>query len=101
MEVRYTPPAARRLAEIVEALRAVNPFAVERLGRNIARAFRRLSLFPRSGPAVPEFPDLPLRQFFVAPYRFFYFIDDDTQTVWIVSVWHGRQIPAAPELSPK
>jgi plasmid stabilization system protein ParE len=79
----------------------VNPFAVERLGRSIARAFRRISTFPRSGPMVPEYPDLPIRQFFVAPYRFFYFIDEPAQTVWIVAVWHGRQLPAAPELPAK
>jgi plasmid stabilization system protein ParE len=98
MKVRYTRPAARQLAELVAALRAVNPFTVTKLAKSLARSLRRLSRFPRSGPRVPEFPGETIRQFFLAPHRFFYFIDDARQTVWIVNVWHGAQIPAAPQL---
>lgn len=98
MKVRYTPPAARRFSELVDELRALNPFAVEHLGQRVSRSFRRLSTFPDSGPVVPEFPDLGLRQFFVEPYRFFYYVDEAQQTVWIVGVWHGAQIPKPPTL---
>ena len=98
MKVRYTSAAARRFSELVDELRAMNPFAVENLGRRVSRSIRRLSTFPASGPGVPEFPELGLRQFFVEPYRFFYYVDDARQTVWIVGVWHGAQLPEPPTL---
>ena len=54
----------------------------------------RLKEFPESGRLVPEFPDLPFREVVIRPYRFFYRIKD--QTVWIVAVWHGAQLPQEP-----
>lgn len=98
MKVQYTRPASKRLAELVGELRAVNPFAVKRLAKSLARALRRLSSFPRSGSLVREFLGLAFREFIVEPYRFFYSVDDARQTVWIIDVWHGAQIPAQPRL---
>jgi toxin ParE1/3/4 len=31
----------------------------------------------------------------LSPYRFFYRVVDDT--VWIVAVWHARQLPQEPD----
>jgi toxin ParE1/3/4 len=98
MRVQYTRPASKRLAELVGELRAVNPFAVKRLAKSLTRSLRRLSSFPRSGSPVREFSGLGLREFIVEPYRFFYSVDDARQTVWIVDVWHGAQLPAEPRL---
>ena len=66
--------------------------------RDRARALRRLRSFPLSGPQVREFPQLPLRQFFVQPYRFFYRVDQARKLIWIVELWHGAQDIRAPEL---
>ncbi len=55
---------------------------------------RRLERFPESGRVLPEFPDLPYRDVIVAPYRFFYRVAGET--VWVVGVWHGAQIPEEP-----
>jgi hypothetical protein len=44
---------------------------------------------------VPEFPDLPHREVVLPPHRFFYRVEG--QTAWIVAVWHGAQLPDAPE----
>jgi plasmid stabilization system protein ParE len=98
MTVRYSRPAGRRLAEIVAELRSQNPFAVKGLSKRLGQALRRISAFPLSCPRVPEFPHAPIREFFVLPYRFFYFVDEARKTVWIVSVWHGAQLPAEPRL---
>lgn len=35
------------------------------------------------------------RELTVPPYRFFYRVVDDT--VWIVAVWHARQLPEEPD----
>lgn len=96
MKVRYAPRAEERFLDELALLYALNPFAADRLFEKVERALRRLRTFPRSGPRIPEFSDKPFREFIVEPYRFFYFIDDRAQTVWIVDVWHGAQIPAEP-----
>lgn len=43
---------------------------------------------------MPEFPDISHREVIVAPYRFFYRVKGDT--VWIVAVWRGAQLPVNP-----
>jgi plasmid stabilization system protein ParE len=45
---------------------------------------------------LPEFPELPYRELIATTYRFFYRIDG--KTVWIVAVWHGAQLPDAPNV---
>jgi plasmid stabilization system protein ParE len=58
---------------------------------------RRLEKFPESGRVVPEYPELPYREATLPPYRFFYRLKGET--VWIVAVWHGAQIPEEPTTS--
>ena len=60
----------------------------------------RLRRFPQLGSRVAEFPHLPLRQVIIEPYRIFYFVDEEADTVWIVGAWHGAQLPRAPQLPP-
>jgi plasmid stabilization system protein ParE len=98
MRIRYGRPAIHRLAEIVSSIRELNPLAAVRFGQNLQRCLKRISVFPRSGFGVREFPNHPLLEFVVEPYRFFYLVDGMHQTVWIVGIWHSAQIPAEPEL---
>lgn len=99
MEVRYTRTASAHLAEHVASLRAANRrLAIKRLAKELARALRRIAAFPHSGSRVPEVPGAPIRQFFIGEYRFFYYVDDAKQTVFIVALWHGAQIPNYPQL---
>jgi len=55
---------------------------------------RRREKFPESGREIPEFPDLPHREFIIAPYRFFYRVKGKTD--WVVAMWHGAQLPVEP-----
>jgi hypothetical protein len=47
-----------------------------------------------NGRIIPEFPDLPYREVVISPYRFFYGLKGET--VWVVAVWHGAQMPKEP-----
>ena len=94
LRVRFTPSARRQFLDAVAYILGHNPVAARRFRRRAERVLRRLERFPRSGRALPEFPDLPYREVSVAPYRFFYRVAD--KTVWIVGVWHGAQIPEEP-----
>jgi len=55
----------------------------------------RLKKSPESGRQLPEFPELPFREVIVNTYCFFYKVKDDS--VWIVAVGHGAQLPDEPE----
>lgn len=94
MTVRFTPAADTAYLQLIRQLAADNPFAARRFMQRVCDASSRLAKFPQLGPHIPESPDRPYRQFIIEPYRFFYRILGGT--IWVVAVWHGRQIPADP-----
>lgn len=95
MKVRFTPPARAQLLDVLAYVRADSPAAAAGFPERADAVLRQLRDFPESGRPLPEFPDLPHREVLVDPYRFFYRIA--AGTVWIVGVWHGRQLPNEPE----
>ena len=98
MKIRFNESAADVYDEILGRLQSVNPFAMRRFADAVGQSMRRIGRYPRMGHLVPEFSKLPVRQFIVEPYRFFYFIDEKKKTVLIFDVWHGAQLPAYPQL---
>ena len=94
MAVRFTPTARDEFLAVIEYIRKDKPGAAVEFRRQTEKALRRLNRFPESGRRLPEFPDLPFREIIVAPYRFFYRVEQ--KTVWIVAVWHGAQQPDEP-----
>ena len=94
MRIRFTPTARAEFLAAIEYIRKDKPGAAVRFRRKAEKALRRLDRFPDSGRRLPEFSDLPFREVVVAPYRFFYRVED--KTVWIVAVWHGCQQPDEP-----
>ena len=98
MRLRFTVTAHAKLNALWAHLFEVNRFAAKRLREQAARSLGRLRTFPLLGSQVAEFPASPIRQVIVEPYRFFYYIEERTKTIWLVDVWHGAQIPAYPSL---
>jgi toxin ParE1/3/4 len=94
MTVRFTPAADAAYLQLIRHLATENPLAARHLMQRVREARSRLARFPQLGHYIPEFPESLHRQFLIGPYRFFYRIDG--QTVWIVAVWHGKQLPAEP-----
>jgi toxin ParE1/3/4 len=92
--VRFTPSARAQFLAALAYIRQENPTAARQFRRRAERVLRRLQRFPNSGRVIPEFPELPYREVIVAPYRFFY--RRETETVWVVGVWHGAQLPDEP-----
>lgn len=97
MTVCFIPSALAAFEAAVDYYLSANPFAAERFRDRVLKTLSRLERFPRLGHYIPEFPDEPFREVIVEPYRFFYLIEGET--VWIVGIWHGAQIPASPSLS--
>ena len=98
MVVRFTPAADAVYLATIRLIAADNPLAARRLMHKVRAARARLGQFPSLGHSIPEFPDNQHRQLLIGPYRFFYRVDG--KTVWIVAIWHGKQLPSAPRPLP-
>lgn len=94
MDVQLTPLARAQFLAAVGAIRRHNPTAARRFLQKAGQALKRLARLPNSGAIVAEFPELPYREVYVKPYRFFYRVQ--AETVWVVAVWHGAQVPDDP-----
>lgn len=94
MKVRFTPSARSQFLAAIAHIYRENPTAAVAFRHKAEKVLSRLQKFPQSGRALPEFPDLPFQEVIVAPYRFFYRLKG--KTIWIVSVWHGAQLPEEP-----
>jgi toxin ParE1/3/4 len=92
--VQFTPTARLQFLSALAYIRQDNPPAAIRFRKKAELVLRRLERLPSSGRVIPEFPDLPYREVIVAPYRFFYRVEE--RLVWVVAVWHGAQLPGVP-----
>lgn len=95
MKVTFTPAARSQFLAALAYIHRDSPSAALSFRQKAEDALSRLRDFPESGRTLPEFPDLPFREVIVAPYRFFYRIK--AETLWIVAVWHGAQLPDEPK----
>lgn len=94
MKVLFTPSGRAQFLAAIAYVHRENPKAAVDFRDKAKKSLSRLRTFPLSGRVLPEFPDLPFREVIVAHYRFFYRVKG--QTVWIVAVWHGAQLPDLP-----
>ena len=95
MRILLTPSARTQFLEAIEYIHKNNPTAALKMRQRAAQVLRRLIRFPDSGRRIPEFPELPFREVQVPPYRFFY--RKEGAVIWVVGVWHGAQLPGAPD----
>ena len=95
MRILFTPTARRQFFEAIAHIHRDKPSAAATFRQKVEKSLSRLKKFPESGRRLPEFPELPFREVIINPYRFFYKIKDDS--LWIVAVWHGAQLPDEPQ----
>ena len=72
MKILFSPSARTQFLEALDYIRRDNPRAASRFRQRAEVLLRRLGKSPKSGRAVPEFPELPYREIVIAPYRLFY-----------------------------
>ena len=95
MKILFTPTGRRQFLEAIAYIYRDKPSVAVNFRQKAEKALSRLKRFPESGRPIPEFPELPFREVIVNPYRFFYKVKDES--VWIVGVWHGAQLPDEPK----
>jgi plasmid stabilization system protein ParE len=93
LKILFTPTARRQFLKAIAYIHQDNPSAAVNFRQKAEKTLSRLREFPESGRLLPEFPDLPFREVIVKPYRFY---RTKGNTVWIVAVWHGAQLPNEP-----
>ncbi|MDZ4178013.1 MAG: type II toxin-antitoxin system RelE/ParE family toxin [Coriobacteriia bacterium] len=91
MRVRFTTQADRQYLDALGYIRAKNPAGARTVMHRAEAVLDQLREQPYSGHVIPEYPEMPHRELPVPPYRFFYRVIGDT--VWIIAVWHARQLP--------
>jgi toxin ParE1/3/4 len=95
LKILFTPTGRRQFLEAIAFIYRDKPSAAVNFRQKAEKSLSRLKRFPESGRPIPEFPELPFREVIVNPYRFFCKVKDDS--VWIVAVWHGTQLPDEPK----
>jgi toxin ParE1/3/4 len=95
LKIIFTPTARNQFLDAIAHIRRDNPSAAVSFRKKAEDVLCRLQAFPESGRILPEFPDLPFREVIVPPYRIFYRIKE--QTLWVIAVWHGAQLPNEPK----
>jgi toxin ParE1/3/4 len=95
MRLRFTETARAEFLAVLASIRRKSHQAARTFRQRSEKSLKRLERFPNTGAVVAEFPELPFREVYVEPYRFFYQVRE--KTVWVVAVWHGAQVPDEPE----
>jgi plasmid stabilization system protein ParE len=85
-KIIWSDAAIADLQEIWAYLAQHDPQAAARIGH-----VRVLANFPYIGPAYPRGSGGALREIVVRPYRIFYDVREDSQSVEILHVWHGAR----------
>ena len=94
MEIRFNAATADAYNAVAGYLSAHDPAAALRFVSDVDAALTRLQRFPALGAPVAAPGLVPMRQFLVPPYRFFYRVEQDT--LWVVALWHEAQQITAP-----
>ena len=90
-KIIWSDAAIADLHEIWAYLAQHDPQAAVRMGRGILAHVRVLANFPYIGPAYLRGSRGTLREIVVRPYRIFYDVSEDSQSVEILHVWHGAR----------
>ncbi|MFQ5772440.1 MAG: type II toxin-antitoxin system RelE/ParE family toxin [bacterium] len=91
MKIVFSSRALADMAKIVKFIAYDKPQAARRWAVSIRESVSKLSDFPRLGRVVPEYEDETIREIIKGQYRIVYKLDDEKQTIVIVTVHHGKK----------
>lgn len=91
MRVVWTEPAETDLDELFDYIARDAPVYAEQYIDRILQAVEKLAELPRVGRQIPEADSDNVRELIVQSQRVIYAIDDDRNTVNILTLVHVRQ----------
>jgi toxin ParE1/3/4 len=96
-QVTWTEPAAEQLEQIIRYIAADRPVAAEQVRVEILDHVDLLSRLPFIGPIYEKDRKGRTREILCGMYRIFYRVDEQSQRVEVLTIWHGaRRDPKLP-----
>ena len=90
----WSDAAASDLHAIAAYIALDNPSAASTVVRSVLAKLDSVADFPHGHRVVPEFGIPILREIVMAPYRIVYWVDDETESITILRIWHSsRGVP--------
>lgn len=91
MNIKYSPEAVDDLIRLREFITVKNPYAAKHVSERLLSGINKLKIFPKMGLPVQQSPDPEtIRDLFITRYTVRYLLTDDT--IFILRVWHGKEI---------
>lgn len=92
MKLRFTPRAARDLADLADYIRVRNPEAAQRVRASILDTLQNLVLFPQMGrpQTAAGVRKIVTRKY---PYLIYYTVDDEAEEIIILTIQHPARAP--------
>jgi toxin ParE1/3/4 len=90
-KIIWSDAAIADLQEVCSYAALDDPPAAVRLGRGILDHVRVLASFPFIGPTYPRGARGTLREIVFRSHRIFYDVSEESLSVEILHVWHGRR----------
>ncbi len=90
-KVIWSEAALADLHDLCSYIAKDKPSAALQVGEGILHHIRILETFPFIGPTYPRRSRGPLREIIFRPYRIFYDVHEESQTVEILHIWHGSR----------
>jgi toxin ParE1/3/4 len=88
----WADKAVLDLERIYDFIAADSPLYARAQINRITRAVERLQSFPESGRALPELPQFPHKELITGSYRLIYRYDQDSATIFIITIVHSARI---------
>jgi len=88
----WTDKAVSDLERIYDFIAVDSPFYARAQIQRILRSAQRLQEFPESGRPLPELPHYPHKEMIIGSYRLIHRYDQDSATVFILTVVHSARL---------
>jgi len=91
-ELKWTLKAVGDLELIFDYIAADSPWYARIQIERLFKSVEHLKIFPEAGRSLPEFPQRPLREVISGAYRCIYHHDEQSDTVYVITVVHGSRL---------
>jgi toxin ParE1/3/4 len=88
----WSDKAVRDLENIYDYIATDSPFYAKIQIERIIAATGRLGRHPKSGRRIPELPHFPHQELICGAYRIIFRYEQDSKTVFIVTVVHSARL---------
>jgi len=90
-QIVWSRTSQQDLRSLVRYISRDSPVRAEQFGYKIISKVELLQQHPDLGRVVPEFKQVHLRELIVGPYRIIYRLQQFSESIEIVRIWHAAR----------